>query len=195
MNILRPAVAAFALLALAACYPPTTTHPVGTTAGFKLDPVLSGTWKADPPEPSERGAFYHFLPKLDGTLTVLIVQSGDEPDGDWNLVELTTGKAGANRFMNARLLSSNGKPEEGSPGGTIPVLYRIDAKGRITLYLTDETATKAAIKAGKIKGTIGKGDSGDAVITADPAALDKYMASSAAAALFTKPFSTLHKID
>lgn len=195
MNIPRSVLAAMSLLLLAACFPPTTTHPVGSTTGLKLDPALNGTWKADPPTAGERGTFYHFLPKLDGTLTVLIVQSGDEPDGDWNLVDLKTGKAGANRFMNAQLLSSDGKPEEGSPGGTIPVLYRFDAKGHLILYLTDEAATKAAIRAGKLKGTIEKGDYGDAVITSDPAALDKFMASPAAAAIFVKPFATLHKID
>jgi hypothetical protein len=195
LKTFRLAVAALALLALAACFPPTTSHPVGTTSGLKLDPVLNGTWKADPASRDERGVFLHFLPKLDGTLTALMVQTGDEPDGDWNLIELTNGKAGANRYMNARLLMSNGKPDEGSPGGTIPLLYRVDAKGRLLLYIMNEDRAKAAIKAGEIKGTIGEGDSGDAVITADPAALDKFMASPAALSLFVKPFFTLHKID
>jgi hypothetical protein len=195
VNNFRPALAAFAMLVLAACYPPSTSHPVGSTTGLKPDPVLVGLWKGATADPSERGAYYHFLPKLDGTITVVIVQTGNEPDGDWNLITMTTGKAGANRYMNAQLLASNGKPEEGSPGGTIPVLYRIDAKGRLTLYLMNEDGTKAAIKAGKLKGTIGKGDYGDAMITADPAALDKFMASPAAAALFTKPFFTLHKME
>jgi hypothetical protein len=195
VSIVRSALAAMALLLLAACYPPTTTHPVGTTAGLKLDPVLNGTWKADPASRDERGAFLHFLPKLDGSLTVLMVQTGDEPDGDWSLIELTNGKAGNNRYMNARLVMSNGKAEDDSPGGTIPLLYRFDSQGHLMLYMMNEDRTKAAIKAGQITGTIGKGDSGDAVITADPVALDKFMASPAALALFVKPFFTLHKID
>lgn len=195
LNTLRSGLAALSLLFLAACFPPTTTHPVGTIAGLKLDPVLNGTWQADPASKDERGVFLHFLPKLDGSLTVLMVQSGDEPDGDWNLIELTNGKSGSNRYMNARLLMSNGKPDEGSPGGTIPLLYRLDAQGRLLLYIMNEDRAKAAIKAGKIKGTIEKGDYGDAVITADPAALDKFMASPAALTLFVKPFFTLHKID
>jgi len=189
------AVAALAVLTLAACYPPITSHPVGTTTGLKLDPILNGTWKADPASRDERGVFIHFLPKLDGTLTALMVQTGDEPDGDWNLIELTNGKAGANRYMNARLLMSNGKADEGSPSGTIPILYRLDSKGRLLLYLLNEDRAKAAIKSGKITGTTGEGDSGDAVITADPVALDKFMASPAALSLFVKPFFTLHKID
>ena len=77
----------------------------------------------------------------------------------------------------------------------MPVLYRIDAKGRLTLSLMNEDGTKAAMRAGKIKGTIEKGEYGDAMITADPAALDKFLASPAAAALFAKPFFTLHKME
>ena len=195
MKTFRLAVAALAVLTLAACYPPITSHPVGTTTGLKLDPILNGTWKAYPASRDERGVFIHFLPKLDGTLTALMVQTGDEPDGDWNLIELTNGKAGANRYMNARLLMSNGKADEGSPSGTIPILYRLDSKGRLLLYLLNEDRAKAAIKSGKITGTTGEGDSGDAVITADPVALDKFMASPAALSLFVKPFFTLHKID
>jgi hypothetical protein len=194
LNILRSALAAMSLLLLAACFPPTTSHPVGTIAGLKLDPVLNGTWKADPANRDERGVFLHFLPKLDGTLTVLMVQSGDEPDGDWNLIALTTGKAGANSFMNARLISSNGKADEGSPSGTIPILYRLDSKGRLLLYLLNEDRTKAAIKAGKINGTVEKGEYGDAVITADPATLDKFLASPTLD-LVAAPFFILHKID
>src|ERR1700730_15832238 len=38
----------FAALAfLAACYPPTTEHPVGTSAGQKQDPQLVGLWHAN----------------------------------------------------------------------------------------------------------------------------------------------------
>ncbi|HXC56136.1 MAG TPA: hypothetical protein VNU97_12635 [Rhizomicrobium sp.] len=188
MNGFRAALALAAALLLSACYPPTTSHPVGTTVGLTLDPALTGLWEnAVVANPDERGLYFHFLPTLDGKLTVLMVQSGDKPDADWNVVELTTVKLGANRFMNARLTMSDGKPDEGAPKGTIPLLYRIDAKDRMTLFLMDEKAVKAAILAGKIKGTIEKGDMGDAVITADPAALDKFMQTPAGLALFAKP--------
>jgi len=195
VNILRSALAALAFLLLAACYPPTTSHPVGSTSGLKLDPALTGLWKAPPNDPDERGTYLHFLPKLDGTLTIIMVQSGDKPDADWSQIAATTGKAGANRYMNAQLLGSDGKPDKGSPGGTVPVLYRFDAKGRLMLYLMNEDRTKAAIKAGKIKGTVGKGEYGDAVITLDAPSLDRFMASPAALALFAKPFLTLHRME
>jgi hypothetical protein len=194
VKLIRLSLAALAVLALAACYPPTTSHPIGTSAGLKPDPVLTGLWKGHPPDPKEAGGYFHFLPQEDGSITVILVESGEKPDGDWNLITLTTGKAGANRFMNARMLSSNGKPETGAPSGTVPVLYRLDGKGRMTLYLMDETATKAAITAGKIKGTIEKGSMGDATITADPAELDAFMQSPEALALFDKPFFILRKM-
>ncbi|MGZ5933362.1 MAG: hypothetical protein ACXWLV_01485 [Rhizomicrobium sp.] len=195
MKSFRLAVAAFAALALAGCYPPTTNHPIGTTTGLRPDPVLVGLWKGVPPDPGERGGYFHFLPQLDGTITVILVQAGDKPDGDWNLITTTTGKAGANRFMNVRMLSSNGKPEEGAPTGTVPVLYRIDARGEMTLYMMDETATGAAITSGQVKGVVEKGAYGDVIITADPKALDKFMQGPAAIALFKKPFFTLHRME
>ena len=64
----------------------------------------------------------------------------------------------------------------------------------LTLSLMDEKPTKDAIRAGKIKGTPGQGDMGDAVITADARALDAFFKSPAAAALFAKPFFTLRKM-
>jgi hypothetical protein len=191
-----PAVlAALALLALAACYPPVTSHPVGTTAGLKPDPVLVGLWKGAPTNKDERSSYYHFLPQLDGTTRAVIVQGGDKPDADVILVKMTTAKLGAIRYMNATLVDSKGNPEEGSPAGTVPVLYKIDAKGVMTLCLMDEKAAKDAITAGKIKGTIEKGEYGDATITADPAALDKFLQSPAGLALFKKPFVTLHRME
>jgi hypothetical protein len=180
-------------LILSACYPPTTSHPVGTTAGLKVDAALTGTWRGvnDDGKPS----YFHFLAPSDGTLSVIIAESGPKAE-DWNYVTLTTAKLGANRFMNARMEISNGKPESAdAPAGTVPVLYRIDAKGVMTLSMMDETAVKAAIRAGKIKGTIEKGEMGDAVITAEPAALDKFLATPAGLALFAKPFFTVKKVE
>jgi hypothetical protein len=195
MKTVRLLLLAAAMAALAACYPPVTSHPVGSTSGLKPDPVLDGLWKGQPHDTSERGVYFHFLPRPDGTITLITVATGDKPDADWDAITMTTGRAGNNRFMNIRLVSDNGKPEKDPPAGTIPVLYRLDAKGQMTIWLTDENATKDAIKSGKLKGTIGKGDYGDAVITADPATLDRFMASPAGRALYPKPFFTLKRME
>lgn len=190
------AVLAFAAaLLLSACYPPVTRSPVGTTAGLKPDPVLLGTWKGNSSD--GKPSYFHFLLQNGGTITAIIVESGPKAE-DWNYVTLTTATLGANRFMNARMLLSNGIPEGGDPAvqpnGTVPVLYRIDAKGILTMFLMDEKAVKAAIASGKIKGTVEKGEMGDAVITAEPAALDKFLETPAGLALFVKPFFSAKKV-
>jgi hypothetical protein len=194
MTKFHVALALFTALLLSACYPPTTSHPLGGAAATTPDPALIGVWKGAPRSAGERGVYFHFLAQLDGTVTAIMVQTGNQPDGDYAVFTLTTVKLGANRFMNATLLSSDGKPDT-DQHGTVPVLYRIDAKGTLTFYLMDEAATKAAITAGKIKGTVGQGSMGDAEITADPAALDKFMQSPAALALFIKPSIVLKKVE
>ncbi len=145
MTKFRAALGLAAALILSACYPPTTSHPLGTTVGLKADPALTGTWRGV--DPDGKPSYFHFLAPSDGTQSVVIAEAGPKAE-DWNYVTLTTAKLGANRFMNARMTIANGKPEgpdEPAPAGTVPVLYRIDAKGTLTLALMDETAVKAAI--------------------------------------------------
>jgi hypothetical protein len=191
MHRFRFALALFATLALAACYPPTTSHPVGSTVGLKADPALTGVWKGI--DHDGKAHYVHFLHQSDGTLTILIVETGDKAE-DWYSVTATTAQLGANRLMNAKLLWTDNKPETDIPG-TVPVLYRFDAKGTLTLALMNEDAAKAAILAGKIKGTVEKGAMGDAVITAAPATLDKFMASPEVVKLFAAPAFILHRVE
>jgi hypothetical protein len=120
-------------------------------------------------------------------MAVLMVEGGPEPDGDWTEIAVTTARFGSFGFMNVKLVAANGKPMDGQPDGTIPVLYRIDAKGHLILCLPDEDATKAAINAGTIKGTITDSGKGDATITADGATLDKFLTSPAGQKLYSKP--------
>ncbi len=191
MTRIKIVAALAAMLVLAACYPPTTSHPLGTTGGARPDPALSGTWKGIN---SDGKPFYlHLLPQSDGTLSAVLVESGPKAE-DWNVVTATTATLGANRYMNARMLWTNGKPE-GAPPGTVPVLYRFDAKGALTFALMDEDAVKAAIAAGRIKGTVEKGQFGDAKITADPKALDAFFASPAVTKLFADPLFTVRKVE
>ncbi len=180
-----------AALALGACYPPTTTHPVGSTSAQKPDPALIGLWKG--PNSDGKPGYFHFLRQSDGTIVAVIVEGGPKAE-DWNVATLTTARVGNNRILNARLLWTNGKPE-GAPAGTVPVLYRIDAKGTLTLSLPDEDAFKAAIAAGRIKGTVEKGQLGDAVVAADPKALDAFFAAPGVADLYSKPFFTLRRVE
>jgi hypothetical protein len=186
-----PAALALCLgLVLSACYPPTTSHPVGVAG--KPDPALTGTWRGT--NEDGKPGYFHFLTPSDGAITVLIAEGGPKAE-DWNVASVTASRLGANRFFNARLVSSNGKPEEGAPAGTVPILAKTDAKGQMSLFMMDETMVKAAITGGKIKGAIGQGQMGDAVITADAATLDKFLQTPAGLALFAKPFFVLKKVE
>jgi hypothetical protein len=193
---IMPFLAAAATLLLAACYPPTTTHPVGTTIGLSNDPALTGLWRGKMQNDEGREIYFHFLPQADGTITVVMVQRGPEPDGDWSVASVTTAMLGANHFMNALLQFSGGSAEdEDAPRNGVPLLYRFEGSNRVVLYLMDEDATKAAIQTHGIAGTVEPGQFGDATITAAPKDLDAFMASRKGAALFGERFATLTKVE
>jgi hypothetical protein len=192
MTRFHAALALAAALIVAGCYPPSTIRPVGTTTGLKQDAALTGLWKGTSAK-GESG-YFHFLPQDDGSFTVLLV-AGGKGEKEWMLVTATTTQLGANRLMNARLVSSNGNPETGGPKGTFPVLYGIDGKGALTLALLDERKVKAALKAHQLAGTGYKTSLDDAIITAEPAALDRFLQTPAGAGLFDKPFFTLKKVE
>ncbi|MBS0273713.1 MAG: hypothetical protein JSR55_04775 [Proteobacteria bacterium] len=193
---ITPFLAVAAALLLAGCFPPVTTHPVGTTATIANDPALIGLWHGKTDQPADRrGLYFHFLPAGDNTITVVMVQAGSEPDGGWMVASITTAMLGGNHIMNAQLKFSDGKAENDDRPGTIPLLYRFEGLNRMVLYLMDEDATKAAIRAHKIAGTVEQGQFGDATITASPKDLDAFLATRKGAALFGERFATLTKME
>jgi hypothetical protein len=191
MTRVKFAVALLAVLALAGCYPPVTTHPLGSNTPTKPDAALAGVWKGV--DTDGKPHYVHFLQQSDSTISAVVVESGAKAE-DWFAAKLTCAKLGANRFLNGRLEWTNNKPEHDIPG-TVPVIYSIDAKGALTLAMMDEDKVKDAVRAGKIKGMIEKGQFGDVTITESPAALDKLFASPAVTKLFAQPFLTLHRVD
>jgi hypothetical protein len=184
------AVALCCTLALAACFPPGTTHPIGATQA--ADPLLSGDWHAKMAEsdPGQDEAVFHFHPASDGSIA-LEIDPVNKKDMDKIQVALTTAQIGANHFANAKLLNT-GDAEASGQRGTMAFLYRQEGAA-LVVYQMNEDATKAAIKAGKIQGDVEPGQFGDALITADPAALNAFVASPQGAALFSEKFATLTK--
>lgn len=184
-------------IALAACLPVSSKVPAGTTVGFKPDPMLLGTWMARGTDKEEKGkepGFLHFLGNEDGSMTALLV-SPPEKKSDWGEYRILAATLGGNHLLNAIEVSVNGKPSESSLSqANMLMLYRTDGDRRVLLYLMDEKGAAAAIKAGEIAGHIDPGESGDVHITADAAALDKFMASPRAAALFKEPILILTKL-
>jgi hypothetical protein len=195
MRSIRSSLAILAVLALAACYPPTTDHPIGTTTGLKPDPLLEGTWKATEPDPKEhKVAYYHFLPDKDGTITAILVPDKGAPS-DLLMVRLTTAHLGKSGFMNVRLLDGIKTEAKDQPSGTLPILYLFDGPNTLRFTMLDEDRVKDAIKAHKVAGGPSPYDKNDIVITADGPALDKFFQSAAGLALFTKTFAVLHRLN
>jgi len=194
MKVLRGLVALCAV-ALAACYPVTTSAPVGTSVGFSADPNLAGLWRAEMAQSKDEVVYFHFLPMQDGSFNVVIVSGGQKLDGDWSVVRVKSAALGERNFLNAEMVFNNGNKEENGARGTIPLFYRTESDGRISLFIVSEQAAKDAIQRGKIAGSIEPGDFGDVKITADPDVLDKYFGSDEGAALFTEKFATLTKMD
>ena len=195
MKAFRVTFAAVALLALAACYPPTTIRPIGTTVGFKSDPSLIGLWRADPEPGSHDFYYYHLLNTKDDALFAVLVPSGGlGKNTDVMMFKLKSARFGDVGFLNVRAMMDPLHESPDQPKGTVPLLYRFGAKGKLQIFLADENATKDAIRAHKIAGTVGTAGSDDAVITADAAALDKFFRSRAGLALFKEPFATLTRV-
>jgi hypothetical protein len=196
MRIISTAVAVCCTLLLAACFPPITAKPVGSE---QADPSLRGLWRATMThsDPGQDKAYFHFVPQSDGSMLVIIVSGAKKGDGDVMGATVRTAKLGSGRVMNATLVSFDVKKDgsdEEQPPGTIPVVYRMNGK-HLSLYLMDEKATKAAITAGRIKGTVGSGDYGDATITAEQPELDRFLSSAEGQALFSDKFAELTKMD
>lgn len=195
MNLVRSAVALCCTLLLAACFPPSTDHPIGGGHGSG-DRMLLGVWNAtmDEGDKGDNKAIFRFSRRNDGGLAVLIT-SVKNIDDDRMSATVTTAKLGDNRYMNATIVETGkdaSKPED-KQRGTVPLLYRVEGS-TVALYMMDEDATKAAITTGKIKGEVQPGSFGDAIITADQRELDAFMEGNGAA-LFTEKFATLTKAD
>jgi len=197
MTLARAFVAVAAALLLTACLPVTTKVPVGTTVGFKPDPLLLGTWSARDKDGDEM-SYLHFLGKEDGSMTVLVVTPPHGTSlGEWSQYDLRVATLGANHYINAQEVTVNGKINADNPFAkqSIMLMYRADRQGTIQLYTMDEKAAAAAIKAHEIAGDIEPGQDGDVHITAEEPALDAFMKSSRAAAMFSKPLITMTRVD
>lgn len=194
MKTIGHTLAALAVLVLAACFPRTTSRPVGTTIGFKSDPALEGLWQTQPDPDSHKFLYYHLLNKKDGTMFAVVVPDRGG-DFDVAILKLTTVRLGNFGYLNARwMMDPKHELPDQSPG-TIPVLYRFGAKGELEIYIPDEGATDDAIRAHKIAGKVdSSGTDHTAFITADGPALDKFFRSAAGRALYKKPFAVLTRV-
>lgn len=199
MMLIRTVVAPLLILGaavmLAGCLPVTSKTPVGTTAGFKADPALFGTWKGkNPDDKKQRDGYFHFMAAKNGGIDIAVVMAEGGSDDGWTALTGRSAKLGSNRFLNAVMTYDKNEPVQGGlKNANIPLLYVIKGK-TLTLYLLDDDKTKDAVKAGKITGTIEPGTSGDVIITAEAKDLDAFMAKPETAKLF-KVMLVLKKVE
>jgi hypothetical protein len=195
MRIIRIAATLAYVFLLAGCLPVTSKTPVGTTTGLGADKALIGTWKGHSADADNKDdGFFHFMQAKDGSLTIAVILAKGSSDDGWTIFNARTATLGKNHFINAVETFDKDAPAEGDlKNANIPLLYIV--KGRtLTIYLIDEDKAKAAINAGKLKGTIEPGDSGDVQITSEGADLDAFMAKPEAVELF-KVMMVLKRVD
>lgn len=181
-------------LSLAGCLPVTSTSPVGTTKALGADSRLVGMWQGRTDDNAP--IWFAFLPDGHGGLTAIAIgiPTAKDESGYYATYSLRTTSLGRAAYMNVRAVTEDGKPASEPPAGrSIIALYRFGVPRSLALYLADENATKDAIKARKIGGTIEPGKFGDVTLTAKPADLDRFFASDAGLKLFAKPFVVLSR--
>jgi hypothetical protein len=188
--------AALFLLALASCLPVTSKVPVGSTVGFKPDPMLLGTWMATSQD-AGGSSYLHILGNDDGSMTALLITPPRKENlGEWSEYRLRTARLGAHRFMNAQEIGDNGEAAHGPLAKQqVVLLYKVLSPNRVAIYEIDEKAAAAAIRAGEIAGEIEPGEDGDIRITEKQPELDAFMRTAHAATLFRKELVTLSRVD
>ncbi|HUJ48072.1 MAG TPA: hypothetical protein VLV55_13140 [Rhizomicrobium sp.] len=185
-------------VALSACLPVTSKVPAGSTVGFRPDPTLQGSWIGRGVDDKDNNpAYMHFLANEDGTMTAILVSdSMKDHSGEWSQYTLRAALLGATHVLSVQEVSNNGTPSTDSMAQQFILMsYREGRGGTVTLMLMDDKAAAAAVKAGEIAGTVDPGEDGDVHITADAKALDKFLASSRGAALFSKPLVTMKRLE
>ena len=193
MKAIRFPALAFAALFVAACLPVTTKVPIGSTAGFHADPALLGVWKGHGSDDGAKDGIIVFVKDGDDGMTAILC--GPDGEDGWESFAVRTAKLGTHAYMTAREQVKDGKPVNAEDSlHEIPLAYRI-VGGRLELMLMDEKAAAAAIKAGRIKGEVEPGGTGDVHITADAAEQDAFFASNEGASLFSEKLLTMKKLD
>jgi hypothetical protein len=187
-------LAVFACFILAACYP-TTQVPIGSTGPTTPDTRLIGSWLGQIGDGPET-IYLFFMPRgTDQAEALLVEPAQGQEDGSWSSYTVLNGYAGTHAVLNARAVLDDGKPAESADEGYTPLLYRFEEDGSLHLFLLDESATKAAIRSGKIAGTIKEESYTDSItLTADGKTLDTFFATPEGIALFAKPFGVFRRI-
>jgi len=178
---------------LTACLPVSSSSQLGTTVSPAPAPLLTGMWKGRLGTAS--AAYIAIYPAHDGMRKIVVLAPPTPNDEGGSMVlEARAAMLGGNTYLDAREIDDGRKAPEAKLAH-VPVLYRISGDGFLAIYLIDEKAARMSIEKGAIAGTVEPGEFGDVRITADPVTLDRFFASNAGRALFTRPLGILQRVN
>ncbi len=194
MKLFRFAALALAGLALSACV--SLKEPVGSSVGYKNDPALEGLWVGRSDNDNSI-TYVHVILNDDDTITAVgVTPRHDSGKAAWGTLAMTTVKLGANRYLNERETSDDGKPPKDDDAKTMSAYYRISGD-TLTIYMFDSDKVAKDVDAGRIAGIVHHGDQNNLVqsveVTADGAALDAWLSGGDAPELFSK-FMTFKRV-
>ena len=190
-----------ALLLTAACLffagcLPESINPLSTPATSAIDPRFEGVYQ----DAKDGSAFWHFHYRgasdtakgaRRSTTQLEIVGLSYEPKGG---LEVGRYKALATKIAGHDYLSFVGLPPDGAKKSPLTysfARYEVTWRGDLRIWLANESAFVAAVKAGKLRGKVTSSKFGDSVTLTDTTAnLAAFIAAGDASQLFeTEPMS------
>ena len=173
-------ILAAACLFFAGCLP-ESINPLSTPATSAIDPRFEGVYQEVDKDKDAKDShgFWHFHYRgasdtakgIRRTTTWLeIVGIGHEPNGG---LETTRYKALATKIAGQDYLSFIGLPEDGgkkAPTTYSFARYEVSWRGDLRVFIADESAFVAAVKAGKLRGKVSSSKFGDSVTLTDTTA-------------------------
>ncbi|MGB0747602.1 MAG: hypothetical protein ACPGO3_02560 [Magnetospiraceae bacterium] len=170
----RQGFALLLIMVLGGCLP-EFTHPIAVPDATTPDPRLISAWQG---HDDDEIVYMHLVNREDGGLDALMIQYGEdqgEPSAGWDQMIAYTAHLGTHDYLSVR------DPDESEV--YLLVRYVIDGDS-LTLWLADEDGFEAAIRDGKIAGTLPKKEFASAKITASTAELAAFLSAADPATLF-----------
>ncbi len=201
MKIPHLLILATACLLLTGCFP-ESIYPLSTPATSAIDPRFEGVYQEvrKDKDAKDGSGFWHFHYRgasdtakgvRRSTTQLEIVGLSHDPKGG---LEVGRYKALATKIAGHDYLSFVGLPPDGAKKSPLTysfARYEVTWRGDLRIWLANESAFVAAVKAGKLRGKVTSSKFGDSVTLTDTTAnLAAFIAAGDASQLFeTEPMS------
>lgn len=172
-NYLLLTLAAALCLTLAACVP-NSQCPLSNPGDSHFDPKLIGDWLDKKDQET-----YRITAKDGSWMHVDVLKNGTQTDS-YNFYSTTIGK---NTFAN--VIFTNKDNPALPPTGYTFIRYSTSEAGTLKMWSLSSDATAAAVRAGKLNGSVSADKDKDVYLTDDPATLVKFFQKANLDKLFT----------